>query len=130
MAKTRRRLNDASSQVIQEEILKQNPKGLPDESGIVIATQIPEYRNVIFINQRDPGYPLEFHYASGTHPLKHYKLLDGKEHTLPVEVIEHLESCAERQYGYRKGMDGHPEMFTKGLKYIFTFRNPQKLKAA
>lgn len=129
MAKTRR-LNDASSKVISEEILKENPKGLPDESGIVIAKEIPEFRRVIFVNQRDPGYPLEFHYASKNHPLKQYKLLDGHEYNLQVEVINHLESCAERMYGYRKGADGHPEMFVRGLKYIFTFRNPPQTKAA
>ena len=127
MARNTRRLNDARSEVIQENILKENPEGVPDESGFVIAKvrHIPKMRKIVFLNQRDPGYPLDFHYASGTHPLKTYKLLHGHEHDLPEEVIEHLESCAERQYGYRKGLDGHPEMYVKGLKYLFQCRSPK-----
>lgn len=131
MARNTKRLNNAKSAVIEENILKENPEGVPDEHGIVIAKekQIPKLRKIVFINQRDSGYPLEFHYASGTHPLRHYKLIHGHEHELPEEVIEHLESCAERQYGYRKGMDGHPEMYTKGLKYLFNCRNPKTIRS-
>lgn len=119
MAKTQKRLNDAKSEVIEENILKENPEGLPSESEIVVATEIPPMQRVIFLNGRDPGYPLDFHYHSKTHPLKQYTLYHGKEVDLPIEIIEHLETCAERQYGYRPGPNGHPEMYVKALRYIF-----------
>ncbi len=133
MARPRRmqRLNDAKSEVIADNVLKQDPEGLPSTEDlkmdqIVIAKNIPEYRSVIFLNGRDPGYPLDFHYASKTHPLKIYKLIHGHEHKLPVEVIEHLESCAEPQYAYRRGADGHPEMYQVSKKFIFQLRTPPK----
>lgn len=133
MARTQRKLNDAKSEVIEENILKENPEGLPpctgdvDESGIVIATHMPEIRRVQFINGRDPGQEVMFHYHSKTHPLKHYTLFHGKEYDLPVEVINHLESCAENVYGYRPGPSGHPEMYTKSKKYIFSCRQARKV---
>ena len=136
MARTQRmrRLNDAKSEVIADNILKQDPEGFKKNEDvnldkIVISQHVPEYKNVVFLNGRDPGYPLDFHYASATHPLKIYKLLHGHEYKLPVEVIEHLESCNEPQYGYRRGMDGHPEMYVVSRKYIFQLRTPPK-KAA
>ena len=125
MAKTRSKLNDKSEEYIEQNILKDSPEGLPpcasvpDEGEIVVAHFIPEMRRVQFINGRDPGQELMFHYHSKTHPLKHYTLFHGKEYDLPVEIIEHLENCAEKQYGYRPGPSGHPEMYTKSLKYIF-----------
>ena len=136
MARPRKmqRLNDAKSEVIAENILKQNPEGFAstehvDLNKIVIAKHIPKYRKVIFINGRDPGYPLDFHYHSATHPLKIYKLLHGHEYDLPEEVIEHLEDRSEPVYGYRKGLDGHPQMFVESRKFIFQCRTPPK-KAA
>ncbi len=130
MARPRRILNDAKPKVIEEEILKQDPEGLEpahiDESEVVIATHIPEMKRVMFLNGRDPGVPLEFHYHSKTHRLKQYKLLHGHEYDLALEVIEHLEGCREPQYAYRKGPDGHPEHYVCGYKYIFQCRNPVK----
>ncbi len=119
MAKTQSKLNNAKSEVIEENFLLENPEVLPTQSKVVVATHIPEMKKIQFLNGRDPGFPLEFHYHSKTHYLKHYTLYHGKEYSLPVEVIEHLENCAERQYGYRQGPNGHPEMYTKGLKYLF-----------
>lgn len=125
MARTRSKLNDKGSEYIEQNILKESPEGLPpcatvpESDQIVIAKRVPEMRWIQFINGRDPGYPLDFHYHSATHPLKHYTLYHGKEYHLPVEIIEHLESCAERQYGYRQGVNGHPEMYVKSLKYNF-----------
>lgn len=123
-----KRLNDASSNVIEENHLKENPEGFKDESVIVLTKPgqpIPEHKRVVFINQRDPGHTLHFHYASKTIPLHQYHLLDGYEYTLPVEVISHLESCAERIYGYRKGLDGNPAIYVKAFKYNFSFRQPR-----
>lgn len=136
MARPRKmqRLNDAKPEVIAENILKQDPEGLPKTEDaapqIVVSPTIPEYRKVVFINGRDSGYPLEFHYCTKTHPLKQYKLLHGFEYNLPVEVIEHLEQCNEPIYAYRKGLDGHPEMYVISRKYHFQLRTPAKAKAA
>lgn len=128
-----KRLNDSKPAIVHEELLKENPEGIPDElpepNPVVLAKHIPERRRVQFLNGRDPGYPLEFHYCSGTHPIKQYKLLHGHEYELPIEIIEHLEQCNQPQYGYRHGLDGHPEMFVKGRTYFYQLRNVPK-KAA
>jgi hypothetical protein len=137
MAKTRkmRKLNNAKSEVIAENVLKENPEGLPpvDYSSvdkIVVVKKIPEYREIVFINGRDPGYPLDFHYSSGTHPLKMYKLLHGHTYKLSLEVIEHLESRSEPVYAYRKGLDGHPEMYVISRKFLYQCRNVPKNQVA
>jgi len=137
MVKLKSKLNEAKSEVIQEEILKENPEGLPEipsdlpgAEGIVTSTHIPEMRRIIFVNGRDPGYPLEFHYHTKTHPLKQYKLLHGHEYDLPVEVIEHLEGCNEPVYAYRTGLDGHPEMYIKSKKFIFQCRTAPRKSVA
>lgn len=127
MAQQKSKLNDLKSEVIEENILKENPEGFPFEDKIVITHHIPEMRRIVFINGRDPGQELMFHYASKTHPLKHYTLFHGKEYDLPVEVIEHLENCAEKVYGYQPGPSGHPEMYVKSLKYIFSCKTPRKI---
>lgn len=132
MAKKPKRLNDAKAEVIEENIFVENPKGFAKakgvggDSGIVVVKEVPEMRRIQFINGRDPGQELMFHYHSATHPLKHYTLFHGKEYDLPLEVIEHLENCAEKQYGYRQGPNGHPEMYTKGQRYIFSCKTPRK----
>lgn len=132
MARPQSKFKNASSETIEQNLLQENPEGLPScgtvpaEGEIVIAKYIPEMRRIQFINGRDPGQELMFHYHSKTHPLKHYTLYHGKEYDLPVEIIEHLESCAEKQYGYRLGPNGHPEMYTKTLKYIFRCQNVKK----
>jgi len=127
MARPANRLNDRKAEFIDKNFLEQNPDTLPDTPPIVISNHIPEYKNVVFVNNRDPGVALHFHYASKSHPLKHYTLYDGFEHNLPVEIIEHLESCGESFYGYRKSPDGHPQVYVKGQKYIFAFRQPKKI---
>ncbi len=126
-------LNDKPSEYIKENILQESPEGLPPmegtvpkEGAIVVAKYVPEMKRIQFINNRDPGQELMFHYHSKTHPLKHYTLYHGKEYDLPVEIVDHLENCAERQYGYRNGPNGHPEMYTKGFKYIFRCQNVKR----
>lgn len=123
MARQKSMLNDKPSEVIEANVLLENPEGLPDSNGIVFNTHIPKMRKIQFVNGRDPGYPLEFHYHSKTHPLKHYTLYHGYNHDLPEEIIEHLENCAENQYGYRKSVHGHPEMYVKGQKYLYQCKN-------
>lgn len=132
MARTRSRLNDKPAEYIEENILKEEPEGLPSnptvpqEGQVVYSAVMPEMRRIQFLNGRDPGQELMFHYHTKTHPLKHYTLFHGKEYDLPVEIIEHLESCAEKQYAYRPGPGGHPEMYVKSLKYIFRCQNVRR----
>lgn len=124
-----KRLNDQKSEIVNENFLKQDPEGFPEAEAplVVIAKHIPEMKKVQFLNGRDPGYPLEFHMATKTHPLKQYKLLHGHEYDLPLEVVEHLEQCNEPQYGYRTGLDGHPEMYIKSRRYLYQCRQvPRK----
>lgn len=132
MAKAKSKLNSKGKEYIEANFLSDSPEGLapcptvPEPEQVVVAEYIPEMRRIQFINGRDPGYPLDFHYHSKTHPLKHYTLYHGQEYDLTTEIIEHLESCAERQYGYRQGPNGHPEHYVKGLKYNFRCQNVRK----
>ena len=89
------------------------------EEMIVVATEMPKYEKVIFRNQRDPGHPLEFHYASKSHPFKMYKLIDGETYDLPVEVIRNLEGCRENVEKYRRNADGLPQIYIAGYKTHF-----------
>ena len=130
MGRPRKVLGDSSSAVIEENILREEPEAIDSSRKVVKMTHIPEYRKVMFLNGRDSGYPLDFHYASKTHPLKTYHLVHGKEYNLPVEIIDHLESCAENQYGYRQGAEGHPEMYVKGKKYLFSCRSSKDQRVA
>ena len=121
MAKSK--LNKANSAVIEENILKENPEGLPETKDLPkvdVVKEMPKMEKIVFRNYRDPGMPLEFHFHSKTHRLHQYKLFHGKEYTLPVEVIEHLETRAVPIYGYRRGPDGHPEMFISSYKHQFS----------
>lgn len=128
--KKNKNLGESKAKIIEEQILLENPEGFPEDAPrLVIARTIPEMREVVFINNRDPGYMLEFHLHTKTHPLKHYKLMHGHKYTLPVEVIEHLEGCAENQYGYRTGPEGLPECYVKARKYIFQCRSPRAMAA-
>lgn len=89
------------------------------EGKVVITRGKPEYESIIFRNQRDPGYPLEFHYASKGHPFKQYKLIDGEKYNLPTEVIKNLESCRENIEKYRRNNQGLPEVYVAGYKTHF-----------
>lgn len=89
------------------------------ENQIVIADSTPKYERVTFRNQRDPGYPLEFHYASKECPFKQYKLIDGHQYDLPIPVIKNLESCREDIHKYRRSSEGIPEIFVAGYKTHF-----------
>lgn len=113
-----------------EDLQKQHLAGPADEpiekvreemqdEQVVFAQEIPQYEKVIFRNNRDPGYPLEFHIASATHPFKMYTLIDGKEYLLPREVILQLESCRENIERYRRNSEGLPEIYTAGYKTHF-----------
>lgn len=89
------------------------------ENMVAIVDEIPAFEKVTFRNQRDPGYPLEFHYASKTHPFKQYKLIDGQQYDLPLEVVKNLESCRENIHKYRKNSEGIPEVYIAGYKTHF-----------
>lgn len=120
MPRPKSKLNTKSAEFIEKEFLKENPETLPEEHPVQVVREIPRTDTIVFRNDRDPGIPLEFHYHSGTHPLKRYKLIHGETYTLPVEIIEHLEQCKIPIYGYRKGRDGHPEMYVTSHRYYFT----------
>lgn len=89
------------------------------ENQIVMAEGNPRFERITFRNQRDPGYPLEFHFASKENPFKQYKLIDGDQYTLPIEVIKNLESCREDVHKYRRNKDGIPEIYIAGYKTHF-----------
>jgi len=126
MAKQQSQFKDAPTEVIQDNLFKENPIGLPDDSGIVLSTYIPEMKRIQFMNGRDPGCALDFHYCSKTHPLKHYQLFHGFEHDLPVEVIDHLEAISIPNYAYRKSAQGYPEMYIKSVSYIYQCKAVKK----
>jgi hypothetical protein len=113
-----------------EQLQEQHLSGPADESieqvrdelqvdKIVFSSDIPKVEKVIFRNQRDPGHVLEFHYASKSHPFKQYKLIDGHQYDLPVEVIKNLERCRENIEKYRRNSDGIPEIYVAGYKTHF-----------
>jgi hypothetical protein len=95
---------------------------------------IPKMETIIFMNNRDPGVTLHFHYASKTHPLRLYDLIHGQQYELPVEVIQHLEgqrafdpwACHSRMYGQRKRADGTTETFINGYKSYFQCKAVRK----
>lgn len=94
---------------------------------IIITNTVPKYEEIVFLNNRDPGQTLYFHYQSKTHPLKHYTLAHGLKYNLPVEVIKHLEgmhesdpyACHTRMYSERKNYEGLPETYVSGYKANF-----------
>jgi len=128
--RTPAKLNDQSKEVIEKNFLQECPDTQP-ENLVVIAKEIPKYEKIVFVNNRDPGCALYFHYSSATHPLKHYTLMHGLEYELPVEVIQHLEgqkpndlySCHSRIYGTRKNYEGLPENYVSGYKPYFQCRS-------
>lgn len=89
------------------------------ENEVVVMYEMPKFERITFRNQRDPGYPLEFHYASKSHPFKQYKLIDGQQYDLPYEVIKNLEGCRENIHKYRRGQEGLPEVYIAGYKTHF-----------
>lgn len=101
-----------------QESIEQVAKEL-QENKVVTSEKIPTTEWIIFRNQRDPGHPLEFHYSSGTHPYKSYKLIDGHKYQLPKEVIINLESCRENIEKYRKNTEGLPQIYIAGYKSNF-----------
>lgn len=95
---------------------------------VVVVDHIPQYRKVVFINQRDPGVMMSFHYRTKTHPMKHYDLMHGEEYDLPVEVIEHVENCGYPMYGKEQIVKGIQVRPIIGYKYHFAFRSPKAYK--
>lgn len=89
------------------------------ENQVVVVHEVPKFEKITFRNQRDPGHVLEFHYASKTHPFKQYKLIDGAQYDLPLEVVKNLEGCRENIHKYRKSAEGIPEVYIAGYKTHF-----------
>lgn len=111
-------LQEAHLQGPAQESLQEVAEQMQDEQ-VVVITEAPRYEKITFRNQRDPGHPLEFHYASKTHPFKMYTLIDGKQYDLPFEVIRNLESCREDIHKHRRNADGNPEIYIAGYKTHF-----------
>lgn len=124
-----KRLNEQSQEVVHRNFLEENPD-IPTEEKVVVAQEIPKYERILFLNQRDPGVMLHFHYSSKTHPLKHYDLMHGKEYDLPLEVIQHLEgqgkndpyACHKRMYSRRFRDDGISETYASDYVPYFQCR--------
>jgi hypothetical protein len=120
-------LSNASSEVQEKNFLQEEQDYIPNEK-VIVAQEIPKMEEITFINLRDPGIPLHFHYHSKTHHLKHYNLLHGHKYNLPVEVIDHLEgnrksdpyACHGRIYAERMKSDGVSEVYAKG--YVSHFQ--------
>lgn len=113
-----------------EELQEQHLSGPADESieqvavalkenQVVVVNEMPRVEKVTFRNQRDPGHMLEFHYSSASHPFKQYRLVDGQQYDLPVEVIKSLEQCRENIEKYRRNSEGIPEIYIAGYKTHF-----------
>lgn len=122
---------EKSKEEIEKQLLKEHreEEALLDvvvEEKIVVSTKMPEYRRVVFVNQRDPGVMMSFHYKSKTHALKHYDLVPGVEYDLPVEVIEHVENCGYPLYGKEEMINGMQKRPVIGYKYHFAFRSPKR----
>ena len=107
-----------------DETIEEAAKEMKQEQ-VVVMNEVPKHEWVIFRNQRDPGHPLEFHYASKTHPFKMYKLIDGEKYQLPVEVIRNLEGCRENVEKYRRNSQGLPEIYIAGYKTHFVCERAQ-----
>ncbi len=130
------KLNDCNKETIDNNFLVEDPQ-IPVNEQVVVQTAavpIPKFADIIFMNNRDPGTTLHFHYASKTHPLRLYDLIHGQKYTLPVEVINHLEgtnekdpwACHSRLYGQRKRGDGTTETYVNGYKSYFQCKELRK----
>lgn len=128
----RSKLNNAPKEVIDKQFLEESPEGFDpvEQSSIVIAKDVPRMETIQFRNDRDPGVELEFHYATKTHPLHIYKLQHGGIYTLPVEVIEHLESRIIPNYIYKKDENGIPQLVVSSNKHMFTCKTIRSGRAA
>ena len=127
-----KRLNDCSKEVIEKNFLGEeiDPNEIHSDEKVVVVKQLPKMENITFMNLRDPGQALYFHYKTKTHPLKQYKLLHGQNYMLPTEVIRHLEgvgdhdpySCHRRTYSSRQLPDGTYENYASGYVAYFQCR--------
>jgi hypothetical protein len=132
--KMTKKLNEMDSETVHKNFLSEEPE-IPTEKKIVTSVHIPRMVKIRFLNNRDPGVCLHFHYSSKTHPLKHYDLMHGFEYELSEEVVGHLEgtlrndpfSCHQRTYSRRMRDDGISETYASG--YVPYFQC-QTLRAA
>ncbi len=122
------KLNECSKETIETNFLSENPE-IPANEIVhphAASQEIPKFVDIVFLNNRDPGITLHFHYASKTHPLRHYDLIHGQSYKLPLEVVQHLEgsgndpwSCHKRLYGRRMKADGCTETYVSGYTPYF-----------
>lgn len=127
-------LNNMDKETIEKNFLVEDSADIPTEQKVVIAKEIPDFEDIIFQNNRDPGCTLFFHYASKTHPLKHYTLVHGQQYKLQSEVVRHLEgqneydpySCHSRLYGVGQNAEGNAAPVVNGYKSYFQCRSVRK----
>ena len=111
-------LNDCDKETIEKNFLQEEQYDLPNEK-VHVYHEVPKTCKIVFMNNRDPGAPLYFHYRSKTHPLHHYELHHGQTYDLPIEVAQHLEgqrkgdewACHKRMYARRMRQDGVSEVY-------------------
>lgn len=126
---SKQRLNDCSGETIEKNFLEEE-MDIPVNEVVhphCASQPIPKMEEIIFINNRDPGVTLHFHYASKTHPLRLYDLIHGQKYTLQEEVIQHLEgtnpfdpwACHQRLYGVQTMSDGTVKPCVTGYKSNF-----------
>jgi hypothetical protein len=102
---------------------------------VEVVKKMPEMVMFEFRNERDgPQVPLTFHFHSANCPLKHYTLWHGKQYTLPVEIVEHIENCKIAQYEHKvsegddKYMQG--QLMPRVTHYKYSFGCKMIRKAA
>lgn len=125
-----KKLNEQNSEAIEKNFLSEDCAGLPNQT-VHVYKEIPKMVKGVFINNRDPGVALMFHYKSKTHPLHHYTLYHGVKTELPEEIVFHLEgmndydpySCHRRLYGRKMNEDaGTSETYVNGYSSNFQFK--------
>lgn len=122
------KLVNTSAEKVGTSLLLDN-ENMPAEFIVHVAQDIPKMQEIIFVNNKDPGEPLTFHYHSVNHPLKHYTLRPGQKYTLSEEIIRHLEgqsendpySCHKREYA-EKFENGETKLYIKNYVSYYQCR--------
>lgn len=124
-------LGDEAPEKVHAAFLQEEVEDLPINQTITRNRHKPNMRRVVFSNMRDPGQPLDFHYSSGTHPLKMYTLYHDKPVELPEEVIEHLENCGQLLYkwGFDPSKERHDSCVSGKIPYFHFKTAPKKVAA-
>lgn len=55
-----------------------------------------------------------------SYPIKHYRLISGAKHKLPLSVVEHLENCAYPIKKYKENAPEGQSMVISGMRHRFS----------